>query len=274
MPKENKKKLFCEISPLTYKISWARLCLLRNIKDFSGKEQFAKEKSIAKLPVSLYKHKSLIRRGLGNINMDLQENKALNLAIAAPKVNGVIIKPGETFSFWKLVGKPSAKSGYREGLTIKSGAPSSGTGGGMCQFTNLLHWLALHSPLDITERNHHNGLDLFPDYGRQVPFGCGTSILYNYLDYRLKNNTENIFQIIVYTDQTHLCGELLSNAALPLAYHIQETDREFIKADGVWRRRNKVYRNIVDKRSGKTVSRELISQANAKVCYDESFMPQ
>lgn len=39
--------------------------------------------------------------------MALQENKAVNLAIAAPKVNGITIKSGETFSFWKLVGHDS-----------------------------------------------------------------------------------------------------------------------------------------------------------------------
>ncbi len=33
----------------------------------------------------------------------------------------------------------------------------------MCQFTNLLHWMALHSPLTVTEHHRHSGLDLFPD---------------------------------------------------------------------------------------------------------------
>lgn len=46
--------------------------------------------------------------------MDLQNNKAVNLGIAAPKVNSVIIRPGETFSFWKLVGRTSIKKGYKE----------------------------------------------------------------------------------------------------------------------------------------------------------------
>lgn len=52
--------------------------------------------------------------------MVLQENKAVNLAIAAPKVNGIIIRPNETFSFWKLVGSDSEKKGYKDGLTITS----------------------------------------------------------------------------------------------------------------------------------------------------------
>ena len=121
--------------------------------------------------------------------MELQNNKAINLQLAAPKVSGIIINPGETFSFWKLVGNPSKRRGYQMGLTIVNGNTSKGIGGGMCQFTNLIHWMTLHTELDIIEHHHHDEYDLFPDFGRKVPFGTGTSIYYNYLDYRIQNNT-------------------------------------------------------------------------------------
>lgn len=55
----------------------------------------------------------------------------------------------------------------------------------MCQFTNLIHWLILHSPLDIIEHHHHNRFDLFPDHNKKIPFGTGTSIMYNYIEYVL-----------------------------------------------------------------------------------------
>lgn len=221
-----------------------------------------------------YSHKSLIRRKLGNVDMQLQENKAVNLAIAAPKINGIIINPGETFSFWKLVGRCSHRNGYKEGLTISSGKPTKGIGGGMCQFSNLIHWLALHSPLDIIEHHHHDNIDLFPDYGRQVPFGCGTSILYNYLDYRLKNNTDNTFQLIVYTTDTHLCGELRSSHPLDCKYHIIEENKHFVKQNGVYYRRNTILRRIVDKKTGNEIGIEEIKKSNARVLYSESYIDQ
>ena len=93
----------------------------------------------------------------------------MNLSLAAPLVNGILIRPGETFSFWCLVGRTSARRGFREGLTISSGETSKGIGGGMCQFTNLIHWMVLHSELTITEWHHHDGVDLFPDFGRVIP---------------------------------------------------------------------------------------------------------
>ena len=188
------RKLFCEINSFTYAIYVQKMRTVRHMKNRFGKNKFAKTKG-EQLPVVIYKHKSLMRRKLGDVDMQLQENKAANLSIAAPRITGIIIKPNEVFSFWELTGNCTKGRGYKEGLIISSGKPLKGIGGGMCQFTNLLHWLVLHSPLDITEHHHHDGIDMFPDYGRKVPFGCGTSIMYNYLDYRFKNNTDSAFQL-------------------------------------------------------------------------------
>ena len=268
-----KRKLFCEISPLTYYLSVKKERLKRYVKDWLAGFRFAKSRSNP-LPVMLYKHNSLIRRKLGNVSADLQENKAINLAIAAPLVTRVLIQPNETFSFWGLVGCCTKAKGYKDGLTISCGKTSQGIGGGLCQFTNLLHWMVLHSPLDLVELHHHNSLDLFPDYGRQVPFGLGTSILYNYLDYRVKNNTVNTFQFIVYTSPTHLCGELRAADAIEHSYHIVDEDKHFIQIGEDYYRRNKVYRNKVDKKTGLTVEKLLIVQSNAKVLYDSEFIPR
>ena len=82
------RKLFCEISPLTYKISTYKCIALRKVSDAFASDSFAKTKSSDKLPVVVYRHNSLIRRKLGNVDLQLQENKATNLAIAAPKVSG------------------------------------------------------------------------------------------------------------------------------------------------------------------------------------------
>ena len=262
-----KRRSFSEISLLTYKISVMKLRICRFISDHLSSDKFAEINTAIKLDNVIYKHKSLIRRKLGNVDMTLQENKAINLSIAAPKVNGVIIKPGEVFSFWRLVGFCSEKKGYKRGLTIKGNASSDGIGGGMCQFTNLLHWLVLHSPLDIIERHHHNRFDLFPDFGRQVPFGCGTSIFYNYLDYRFKNNTGNEFQIFVTVDSEYLCGELRARYPLDKSYHIIERDNHFVcEEDGKYRI-NKVYRQTVNKGTGNILSEELIESSHAKVMY-------
>ena len=265
-----KRKLFCEISPLTYKISMEKCILVRKISNLLSNEKFAREKSDEKLPFAIYKHNSLIRRRLGNVNMELQNNKAINLGVAAPRISGIIIRPGETFSFWELVGRCSKKNGYKEGLTIASGKPSSGIGGGMCQMTNLIHWMILHTDMEIVEHHHHDQIDLFPDFKSTIPFGSGTSIVYNYLDYKFKNTTNLTYQLIIYTTDEYLCGELRADKRQDYKYHIISENVFFSKEnDGVFRN-GEVYREKVDCSTGNKIKKELIRRNHAKVCYDTS----
>lgn len=265
-----KRKLFCEISPLTFKLSRMKCIYLRRIKDLLSGHTFSRRKSDVALPVLIYKHNSLIRRKLGNVNMELQENKAVNLSLATPKVNRIIIKPGETFSFWKLVGHDSKKNGYKEGLTISKGEPSKGIGGGLCQFTNLIHWMVLHSELTIVEHHHHDGFDLFPDFKRQIPFGTGTSIVYNYLDYRFINNTDGTYQLLVWCDDEYLRGELRSDLPQDKSYHIHAENEFFSKESGIVYRNGIVYKDTIDKKTGNFISRDIIRRNHAKVMYDTS----
>lgn len=267
------RPLFCELGPTAYRISAAKEILLRDCRDLFSRAHFARQMSDTLLPTVVSRHSSLVRRTLGDVDPVLQENKAENLRLAIPHINGVLIHPGETFSFWKLVGNCTAKKGYREGLVIKNGMPDHGIGGGMCQFTNLIHWMALHSPLEIAEHHHHNGVDLFPDYGRKVPFGCGTSILYNYRDYRLYNPTDQTFQLVIWMDAQNLCGELRTNRPLAESWHIREDEAWFeYGADGALYRHNKIYRKTVDKNTGNIIREELLIENHARVLYDYALV--
>ena len=262
------RKLFCQISPTTYKIAVFKCIMVRKLKNLAIHNKIANKKTENNLPISIYKHKSLIRRKLGNVDIQLQENKAINLKLATAKVNKITIGCGEIFSFWSLVGSCTEKKGYKNGLTISSGKTTSGIGGGMCQFTNLIHWMILHTDMEIVEHHHHDQIDLFPDYNRQIPFGTGTSIVYNYLDYRFINNTNNVYQLITYTDDTYLCGEIRSDNYQKFKYHIKSENEFFTKENDEVFRNGKVYRNKIDKETGIVIEKKLIRDNHAKVMYD------
>ena len=261
-------KRFYQLGPAAYAISTAKCRAVRRLSDTVRGGRFAADRSPEPLPVVIYRHNSLIRRRLGQVDMQLQENKAVNLALAAPRVSGILIRPGETFSFWRLVGNPTARRGYREGLTIGGGEARRGVGGGMCQFTNLLHWMVLHTPLEIVEHHHHDGYDLFPDFNRQIPFGTGTSIFYNYLDYRFRNSTDRTYQILVHITDRHLCGELRADAPQPLKYHICAAGEGFVREDGAVWRVGQVWRTALDPATGAAEERLLLRENRARVRYD------
>ena len=215
-------KRFSAWGPWAYALAVEKNIAQRKLADAFSGETFAQTRQEVPLPFAVCRHNSLIRRTLGQVDPRLQDNKAVSLGLAAPRVNGVLIRPGETFSFWHLVGRCTRKKGYLPGMVLHDGQPAQGVGGGMCQFTNLIHWMVLHSDLTVTERHHHDGMDLFPDFGRQVPFGVGTSILYNYLDYRVKNQTEETFQLLTRSDGEYLRGELRCTRRAPcVAHHLR-----------------------------------------------------
>jgi len=92
------------------------------------------------------------------------------------KNDGIILRPKETFSYCKLVGLPTKRKGYLLGMEVTFGEARAGIGAGICQISNLIHWLVIHSLFTVTERYHHS-FDFFPDDGRVLPFSSGASFL-------------------------------------------------------------------------------------------------
>ena len=201
------RKLFCQLSPFATVSRWKRrsccgICGIsfpRYALQSTGKRNRCRP--------SLKGHRSPMLRQLAGVDMQLQYNKETNLRLAGERIHGLIIEPGQTFSFWHTVGRTTARKGYLPGLTIGAGRLGAEIGRGLCQLANLIHWMVLNSPLTVTELHHHTDA-LFPDSGRRVPFGTGTSIFYKNVDYRFRNDTDTPVQLLIWQEGHDLCGEL------------------------------------------------------------------
>lgn len=266
-----KDKLFCELNPTCYAISMKKEHIKRHIKNFMSKEKFAKTYMNEKLPNLVWEHHSnMIKRAPG-VDLTHQLNKADNIEIAGGKINGIVIKPGEVFSFWKTVGKISRSKGYKDGRIIKKNKLVAGVGGGLCNLGNTLHLLILHSPLEVTEFHKHSDA-LAPDEGKRVPFSAGTSVCYNHIDYRFKNNTDQNVQLLVWRNGEDLHAELRSEKDFCYSYELIEEDHHFKKENGKFYRNSKIYRNVINKKSG-TVEKELIHNNHSEVMFDYALIP-
>lgn len=267
-----RRRHFYELSPTCYKISVQKEILKRHLKDWFSKEKIAGTYSDQVLPNIVKGHSSVLVRRLHGVDIRLQENKKVNIALTCEKINGIVIAPGETFSFWKTVGNPSSKNGYLDGLVIQKNKVNAGIGGGLCQMGNMIHWLVLNSPLQVTELHHHSDA-LFPDERRRVPFGTGTSVFYNYIDYRFKNTTDQKIQILVWIEGEELCGELRSEREFPYFYRLLEENHHFRKEGEKYYRISQVYRIKKDRSTGREVEKELILDNHSEVMYDYSLIP-
>ena len=219
------------------------------------------------LEFRVYKHQSVLVRKMGDSDIALQYNKVENLKLALKKINGILIYPGEVFSFCRLVGSTTRRKGYLDGMVLSNGEARAGTGGGLCQIANLIHWLCLHSPLTVIEHHHHS-FDPFPDNGRVVPFGSGATIFYNYIDYRFRNDTDQTFQLVFWLDEKCINGDLRTDVELPYKYHVREENHRFVKVGDAYYRKNELWRDKYSKKGcGEILETELIRKNDALVKY-------
>lgn len=259
-------KLFSSRNILFYFISiWIKR-VLRMIRWQFDKKPYSSDKSYENLSYRIKKHQSVLIRKYPDTDISLQYNKVTNLKIAIEKIDGIIIKPGETFSFYKLVGHPSKRKGYLPGMELSYGKVRPGIGGGLCQIVNLIHWLVIHSALTVTERHHHS-FDPFPDSGRILPFGSGASVFYNYYDYQFTNFTPYTYQIRLWLSEKCLEGDLRNNFEMNHVYHVFEKNHKFIKKGNTFFRENEIWRVKYQKCRNSPLEYELISKNSASVMY-------
>ncbi|MBO8163778.1 MAG: VanW family protein [Brevibacillus sp.] len=255
-----------KIHPFFYHARIFQRRSFRHLRDLVQRTRFARERQPDNLPYTIKKHQSLLHRRLGATDPQLQENKICNLRIARLAIDGILIRPGETFSFWKMVGKTTRQKGYIEGLLLSQGEVITGIGGGICQLANLLYWMALHTPLTVVERHHHQ-FDPFPDDQRVLPFGSGASVFYNFIDLRFFNPTDQVFQFRVWLTDKHLKGAVCSEREWPFSYHIQERNHRFLQQAGKNYRENEIWRLVIDKRTGNRIREEMIIRNFSEVKY-------
>jgi vancomycin resistance protein VanW len=227
---------------------------------------YARERSAADLPVRVKRHKSLLLRQLGETEMWMQHNKVTNLRLACEQVDGLVIRPGETFSFNQIVGNATRRKGYLKGMRLSNGQARPGIGGGICQLANLLHWMVLHSPMTVTQRSTHS-FDPFPDNGRVLPWGVGCSIVYNYVDLQFRNDTDQTFQLRVGVSDRYLEGEIFTDVPAETSYRVFAQGERFLRAGSDYFRRNEIWRSVIDRRTGRTTAEELVRENVALVKY-------
>ena len=212
-------------------------------------------------------HRSPLLRELSGLDMRLQHNKVTNLRLAVATLDGVVVRPGQRLSFWRRVGAPTARRGYVEGLVLIDGRLTAGVGGGLCQLTNLLHWMTLHTPLTVVERWRHS-YDVFPDRGRTVPFASGATCAYPSLDLQLENRTVTSYRLSLRVGDRDLEGAWTADMPPTRRYRVYEA-AHLITNDGpgVYHRRNVLRRQVLDL-AGEVIDDEHVANNEARMCYN------
>lgn len=118
------------------------------------------------------------------------QKRTTNLRLAANKINGTVLMPGETFSYNKVVGERTIAAGYQEAPIYVSGKVVDGLGGGICQITTTLYNAVVYANLEIVERSNHQ---FVPSY---APASRDATVVYGSIDFKFKNNRNYPIKIL------------------------------------------------------------------------------
>jgi vancomycin resistance protein VanW len=237
---------------------------LRDWQDFRSTDRIARTRgNPADFPILVSEKSSPLKREVaGSLSANTAE-KTRNLELGAARLTGLVIMPGEVFSFTRTIGPSTRRLGYLPALEFRDGQTVTAVGGGLCQLANLIVLLGIEAGMEILERHRHS-LDLFPDADRTAPFGCGATVFYNYVDLRLRNTLDFPLLLEAAVEPPVCRAAIRSAQPMPFDCRMIETDHEFVKVSGIIRRRNKLWREYDD---GTSVRRELLCGNDCRVVY-------
>ena len=109
-------------------------------------------------------------------------NRSTNLKIAAGKINGIVLMPGEEFSYNKVVGKRTVEEGYKDAKIYADGGVVDGLAGGICQISSTLYNAVLLANLEVTERYNHTYTTSY------LPAGRDATVVWGAKDFKFVNN--------------------------------------------------------------------------------------
>lgn len=129
-------------------------------------------------------------------------NRVHNIALAASRLNGILIAPGEVFSFNKYLGGVSASTGYKASYVIKNGKTILGDGGGVCQVSTTLFRAILNAGLPIVERHPHSYRVSY--YEQKSEVGLDATVYAPYVDFKFKNDLKSYLLIQTEVDKKNM----------------------------------------------------------------------
>ena len=121
-------------------------------------------------------------------------NRSENLRIAASKIDGTVLLPGETFSYNQVVGERTVAEGYRNAAIYAGGGVVDGLAGGICQISSTLYNAVLLANLEIVERHNHSFKTSYLPTGRDATVVWGTK------DFQFTNTRTYPIKIVASVD--------------------------------------------------------------------------
>lgn len=157
---------------------------------------------------SLFPFYAVAEKTSGEV-MQYQYNKITNLKLGASRLDGLFAEARRNLQLLASCWKTNAPQGLSGWYGVVPRTHWLRYRRGLCQLTNLIFWMTLHTPLTVIERYRHSH-HVFPDSNRTQSFGGGAACADPYRDLMIRNGTNRKFQFRVWVGTKNLEGEWLA----------------------------------------------------------------
>ena len=228
----------------------------------------------------------LFRDVLGQCTTDFNpgnKGRTTNVLLATDFCNGVILMPGDVFSYNDSVGPRTYERGFKDATVYVGNSAEDGVGGGICQVSSTIYYAALRADLKIVERYAHSRMVTY------VPLGEDATVAWGSKDFKFENNTDFPMKVVTSHKTNNLTVKLygtqmvanktvkiettqLSKTPFEVVYEVDETlapGTEEVKSNGYTGYKTESYRVVyID---GKEVSRTFENKSTYKK-YDKVIL--
>ncbi len=148
-------------------------------------------------------------------------NRNTNLAVACEAINGLVLLPGETFSYNDTLGERTKEAGYKEAPSYVGGLTVDTLGGGICQVSSTLYYSTLFADLEINERTNHGYVS---DY---IPKGMDATVTWEGADFKFTNSTNYPIRIEAWRADGYVNVQIIGTDErdyyVKMSYKVRET---------------------------------------------------
>lgn len=261
-----KKRRLTETFPFLIPIRKLQRKIFFYIGMFFDSNKYSRKKSEDILEYKVFTTKSKMINTKSGFDIQYQINKVDNLRLVAKTIHKIVIEPNETFSFWMLARKAEKYGKYKDGLAVVNNEVINVKGGGLCQISNLLFWMFLHTPLTIVERHPHSA-ETLPHVGGEIPEGVDATIAEGWKDLKVRNDTKERFQILIEFDEEYIYGTLLSDTYQDIYYRIKSENLKYTRENDKVYRYNEIYKLWYNS-TNNLIRKELVLQNKYEIRYD------
>jgi vancomycin resistance protein VanW len=217
-------------------------------------------------PHLLYEHRVALARDDAAAHPLLEEGKRTNVALAAPRFDGLHVAPGAPLSFWRALGRATAARGFRDGMELRGGCIVPALGGGLCLLSNALFEMAAVLGWSILQRHGHSMQALPPAPGTM--WGLDATVAWPHVDLRIAPRRGSA-RVGMRVAGDHLVLTVHADAPRSLACILHPTDDRVHRDARGLTRSNVIVRSIHEVATGALVEHDVIARNRKRLLTEQ-----